>query len=64
MSDHAIFIRPEPEQGYRVSVEPTTDYVLPDEVFPTVRQARGCASGIRLVMRWPIIDLCGGRAGD
>lgn len=41
-------------------IPPTSDGPCHDQAFATVRQARGYASGLRMVTGFPVIDLCGG----
>lgn len=61
---HSIHVAREPVQGlYTVSIVPTPDWVNVDATYATKREAWGFASGLRMVNRWPIVDLCGGTDG-
>jgi len=54
----SIFIRPDGE-GYAVSVEPEQPGTNWERAYPTHREARGWAGGIRLSTGWKLVDLCG-----
>lgn len=54
-SDRRIVIK-ESGGSFHVAVEPAPDGPDLTATFPTYRQARGHAGGLRLVNRWPIID--------
>lgn len=58
MAEPAIFIRAVPfGSGFDVSVEPApADGIERNREFATIKEARGYASGLRLIHRWPILD--------
>lgn len=60
-----IRVQPDPF-GALFDVEilpPLTDGPCHDQAFANVRSARGYASGLRMVLGFPVIDLCGGTDG-
>ena len=56
-SDRRIIIK-QVDGQFRVCVEPALDREA-TKTFPTYREARGHAGGLRLVNRWPIEDQAG-----
>lgn len=62
MTEHTIVIEPEAfDQGFDVRVTPPTAFSL-DREFATAKQARGYASGLKMVHGWKVLDLIGGDA--
>ena len=61
-TDRSIIVTQDGGQ-FHVCVDPAPDGPDFSDAFPTYRKARGYASGLRLIHRWPIIDrTCGGES--
>lgn len=55
-ANHRILIE-HAAAGFSVRIDPLVSGASYDATYPTHKQARGYASGLRLAHRWPIVDL-------
>ena len=58
-SPRSIRISPAPFEEYDVEIVPPLDTGNFDQSFPEYRRARGYASGLRMTLGLPLVDLCG-----